>query len=124
VVWTKFNQNKTRVELKDYSVGEYLGAIRISEDKRDVARRRYDEMHQAYRMRFGESYDPADGLYDQVGELDHQKDIEFKNWQEEWFADNRRTQLGCTLLWFVICGVIFGLTVLVNWFWCSVLNRC
>jgi hypothetical protein len=75
-------------------------------------------------MRFGESYDPADSLYDEVRDLDRQKDIEFKKWDEERRANNQRLQVGCMIAWFVVCGLAMGISVLVHWFSCSVLNWC
>ena len=120
LIQTKFNEDKTLVEVKDYDVGTYVSRIGNSQDKVEFARERYAETRQAYQMRFGEFYDPAEDRRGEVAERRHNKEIELEEWKTSWHKDMQTTQWGCALLWFALLGV--GL--LLTWIRCSVLNWC
>jgi hypothetical protein len=120
LIQTKFSQDQALVEVKDYDVGAYVNIIRNSQDKVEFARERYGETRQAYQMRFGEFYDPAETRRGEVAERRRNKEIELEEWKKSWHKDTQTMQWGCMLLWFAILGVISLLT----WVRCSVLNWC
>ena len=120
LIQTRFNQDKALLEVKDYDVGTYVSVIGNSQDKVEFARERYGETRQAYQMRFGEFYDPAEDRRSEVAERRRNKEIELEEWKKSWHKDMQTTQWGCALLWFAFLGV--GL--LLTWVRCSVLNWC
>lgn len=120
LIQTRFNQDKALVEVKDYDVGTYVSIIQNSQDKVEVARERYAETRQAYQLRFGEFYDPAEARRSEVAERRRDKEIELEEWKKSWHKDVQTIQWGCALLLFAFVGV--GL--LLTWVRCSVLNWC
>jgi len=120
LIQTKFNQDKALHEVKGYDVGTYVSRIGNSQDKVEFARERYGETRQAYQMRFGEFYDPAEARRGEVVERMRNSEIELEAWKISWHKDMQTTQWGCALLWFALLGV--GL--LLTWIRCSVLNWC
>ena len=117
----ELRQDRDMVSSRDYNLNARFATLRIYENKRDVARERYQEFRGAYVERFGENHDP---LVDQLKEIAIERkraSTELEEWKEKWFKDINNASFVFAFGGFAFLVVVALLSVL---FKCVIMKWC
>jgi hypothetical protein len=114
-------QDRDMVSSRDYNLNARFATLRIYENKRDVARERYQESRGAYGERFGEDYDP---LVDRLKEIAIERErasTDLEEWKEKWFKDTNKASFVFVFGGFALLVIVALLSVL---FKCVIMKWC